>query len=131
MKREIKRKKQQAENPTIVDVSKSTPLQIHSQGSVASEPIIEATEQVLEKQIPAVNPGDNHARKLAPDGGTLSGVVLDSGKTQQMELVIFQVGAEEFAFKLTDVKEIIRIPGLTKILNAPSYIMGFSAYSSY
>jgi purine-binding chemotaxis protein CheW len=124
MKQEIKRKKQQAESPAIVDISNPAPLQIHCQGPVESGPILEATEQVLEKQTQAVDPGDNHAPGLAPDGVTLSGAVLDSFKTQKIELVIFQVGAEEFAFKLTDVKEIIRLPGITKIPNASSDIVG-------
>ncbi|MBM7686254.1 chemotaxis protein CheW [Defluviitalea raffinosedens] len=44
--------------------------------------------------------------------------------TKKIELVIFRVGEEEFALKVSNIKEIIRIPSVTEVPNAPEYITG-------
>ena len=41
-----------------------------------------------------------------------------------MELVVFRVDEEEFALRIANVKEVIRIPSITKVPNAPQYITG-------
>ena len=43
---------------------------------------------------------------------------------KKIELVVFRVGEEEFAIRLLNVKEIIRIPSITKIINCPPVILG-------
>lgn len=43
---------------------------------------------------------------------------------KKIEMVVFRVGEEEFAFRISDVKEIIRIPDMNKVPNAPSYVVG-------
>lgn len=43
---------------------------------------------------------------------------------KKIEMVVFQVGEEEFAFRIYDIKEIIRIPSMTKVHNAPFYVTG-------
>lgn len=45
-------------------------------------------------------------------------------KKNKTELVVFRVGEEEFAFELSIVKEIIRVPSLIKVPNAPEHISG-------
>jgi len=42
----------------------------------------------------------------------------------KMEVIVFKVDEEEFALKICNIKEIIRIPKLIKIPNAPRYITG-------
>jgi len=39
-------------------------------------------------------------------------------------IVVFRVGEEEFAFRISSIKEIIRVPSMTKVPNAPQYIVG-------
>lgn len=43
---------------------------------------------------------------------------------KKIEMVVFWIGEEEFAFKISNVKEIIRIPSLTKVPNLPFYVAG-------
>jgi len=45
-------------------------------------------------------------------------------ETVKNEFVIFRVDEEEFALRLLNIKEIIRVPSMTKIPNAPQYIAG-------
>lgn len=47
-----------------------------------------------------------------------------SAEDKKIEMVVFRVGEEEFAFALSNVKEIIRVPSMTKVPNAPQYISG-------
>jgi purine-binding chemotaxis protein CheW len=42
----------------------------------------------------------------------------------KIEVVVFKVDEEEFALKISTIKEIIRVPVLTKIPDAPQYISG-------
>ncbi|NSW89567.1 MAG: chemotaxis protein CheW [Firmicutes bacterium] len=48
----------------------------------------------------------------------------DSAKDKKIEMVVFRVGEEEFAFILSNVKEIIRVPAMMKVPNTPPYIAG-------
>jgi len=42
----------------------------------------------------------------------------------ERQLVTFRLGEEEFGVDIMDVKEIIRVPDITKVPNAPSYVEG-------
>jgi len=44
---------------------------------------------------------------------------------RKVELVIFCMDEEEFALRVSDIREIIRIPSISKVPNAPYYITGF------
>lgn len=48
---------------------------------------------------------------------------------KKIELVVFQVDEEEFAFRITNINEIIRIPSIIKIPNVPQYITGLCSVS--
>lgn len=45
----------------------------------------------------------------------------------KIELVVFQVGTEQFAFRLMNVREIVRVNGLRTIPNAPGHVAGLSS----
>ncbi|WP_379135330.1 chemotaxis protein CheW [Paenibacillus sp. sgz500958] len=45
-------------------------------------------------------------------------------RTQQIGLVVFKVAEEEFAFRISHVKEIIRVPSMTNIPHAANHIIG-------
>lgn len=47
-----------------------------------------------------------------------------SSSDELLQLVICQLADEEFGIEISKVKEIIRIPGITKIPQAPHYIEG-------
>ncbi len=44
--------------------------------------------------------------------------------TTRLKLVVFRVNEEEFALRIANIKEIIRIPSITKVPNVPDYIIG-------
>lgn len=44
--------------------------------------------------------------------------------TKKIELVVFRVDEEEFALRISNIKEIIRVPSMAKVPNAPQYITG-------
>ncbi len=49
----------------------------------------------------------------------------DSEKeSKEIQLVIFQLGREEFAVEVTQVREIIRMQDITKMPNAPPFVEG-------
>jgi len=43
---------------------------------------------------------------------------------QERQLVTFRLGQAEFGADIMDVKEIIRVPDITKVPNAPDYVVG-------
>jgi purine-binding chemotaxis protein CheW len=53
--------------------------------------------------------------------------VTEQVEQKKMELVVLRIGREEYAFPISAVKEIIRIPDLTQVPNAPSYVLGLCA----
>jgi purine-binding chemotaxis protein CheW len=51
--------------------------------------------------------------------------VADPGKEdREVQLVIFQLGREEFAVEVTQVREIIRMQDITRMPKAPSFVEG-------
>lgn len=48
----------------------------------------------------------------------------NTADTGKIELVVFRVGEEEFALRLLNIKEIIRVPPMTKVPNVPHYVNG-------
>lgn len=49
---------------------------------------------------------------------------MDAKLVDEEQVIIFNVGHEEYALRIEQVKEIIRIPELTRIPNVPDYIEG-------
>ncbi|MDQ7053613.1 MAG: chemotaxis protein CheW [candidate division KSB1 bacterium] len=60
--------------------------------------------------------------KKQPDGD--QAMVQDSAPNSETQLVCFYIEDEEFAIDIMKVQEIIRIPQITKIPNAPAFIEG-------
>jgi len=49
---------------------------------------------------------------------------INSASFIERQLVTFQLGEDEFGADIMDVKEIIRVPDITKVPNAPGYVEG-------
>src|SRR5665647_1721267 len=45
----------------------------------------------------------------------------------KVDLIVFQVGMEEFAFRLKHVKEIVRVTEIKKVPNAPAHVVGLTS----
>jgi purine-binding chemotaxis protein CheW len=58
----------------------------------------------------------------------MEGIVMATGinntNFKERQLVTFLLGDDEFGVEIMDVKEIIRVPDITKVPNAPSYVEG-------
>lgn len=59
----------------------------------------------------------------AQSAATRRQLVEDSLK-EELQIVIFSSGVEEFSFNIHNVKEIIRVPNFMKVPNTPDYIEG-------
>ncbi len=70
-------------------------------------------------------PGD-----VAPDAGAADGAGPSSPEeaaeaaVQELELLSFRLGGEEYAVMVDDVKEVLKIRDLTLVPNAPDYVLG-------
>jgi purine-binding chemotaxis protein CheW len=45
-------------------------------------------------------------------------------EVKKIQVIVFKVDEEEFAIRISNIKEIIRVPAVTKIPNTPEYIAG-------
>ncbi len=69
----------------------------------------------------------------APATGGAGGPALSSseaaGETtaQEMELLSFRMGGEEYAVMVDDVKEVLKLRDLTMVPNAPDYVLGVTS----
>jgi purine-binding chemotaxis protein CheW len=48
----------------------------------------------------------------------------EKNKGELVQVVVFELDSEEYAVKITDIREIIKIPDITEIPNAPHFIRG-------
>jgi purine-binding chemotaxis protein CheW len=61
---------------------------------------------------------------MATNALVKSGDVNASGGDQLIQLVSFMLSNEEYGVEVLKVREIIRMPGITKMPNTPSYVEG-------
>lgn len=54
----------------------------------------------------------------------LQGMVMGTITEEEEQIVIFNIGAEEYAFEINYVKEVIRLAEIMKVPNTPGYIEG-------
>ena len=88
----------------------------------ASEPVlVAATAAVIPVQA-AGAPGDQVA---APDSAAPAAAA--GQQAQELEMLSFRLGNEEYAVLVDDVKEVLKNRELTNIPNAPDHIMGVTS----
>lgn len=113
MKNEMRRKKEKAEkadkDPVAARIDEPTDMpQIQDiEGTLPSRP---------EEALLAFAEGDFQNQA--------SGEVLHNVEVGDVELVVFRVGAEQFAFRLKHVREIIKVDGIRKVPHAPAHVAG-------
>ncbi|HEX9860798.1 MAG TPA: chemotaxis protein CheW [Nitrospirota bacterium] len=63
---------------------------------------------------------------MTDDGGLLAAEAVRGGEDEEeaLHLVGFMLGSEEYALDISQVQEIIRVSGWTRVPNAPDYIKG-------
>lgn len=82
--------------------------------SIISTSCVDALAEEMRFTIPKKNLSDIHNAERE---------MLDKG-VSNMELVVFTLGREEYAFSIDDVEEIIRYAEVTKLSEAPAYVKG-------
>lgn len=107
MKNEMRRKKEKAEKGALIDESTDMPQKQDKGGTAPACP---------EEALLAFAEGDGHNPE--------SGKVLHNVEVGDVELVVFRVGAEQFAFRLKHVREIIKVDGIKKVPHAPAHVAG-------
>ncbi len=107
------------------------PAQPHEppQGAITEAPSTEEPASAAAGSVPA--PQSTDATPPAADGAA-GGTESDSPEEaiepaiiiEEMELLSFRLGGEEYAVKVDDVREVLKIRELTLVPNAPDYILG-------
>ncbi len=97
------------------------------QGEITEAPRTEEPASAAAGSVPAPQPAD--ATIPAADGA--AGVMKPDSPDEviepaieEMELLSFRLGGEEYAVQVDDVREVLKIRELTLVPNAPDYILG-------
>jgi purine-binding chemotaxis protein CheW len=108
-----KRRRKKAEKPAHV------PLTAPEAEGAALPGLLDALADVLVEEIATaqVHPGPMH-----DDAGWDDGADDDAGEV--VEYLAFRLASEEYAVKVEDVKEIIRLQRITQVPRAPEFVLG-------
>jgi purine-binding chemotaxis protein CheW len=113
MKNEMRRKKEKAEKAekgpvaALIDELTDMPQKPDKEGTAPSYP---------EEELLVFVEGNLHNKEMNE--------VLHNVEVGDVELVVFWVGAEQFAFRLKNVREIIKIDDIKKVPHAPAHVAG-------
>jgi purine-binding chemotaxis protein CheW len=98
--------------------------------SSQAEVKIEIQEQVIPEEVQHPDPETNinESSVQEPSGNTTqAGNTTQEGDNDQVELLTFSLGTEEFAFKVTEVEEILRLQKMTKMPTMQNYVIGITS----
>ncbi|MBI5848651.1 MAG: purine-binding chemotaxis protein CheW [Nitrospirae bacterium] len=90
----------------------------------ATEVKTETQEQPLPEEVQSPEP---ETKKTAVNEKELSGNNMQEVDDGQVELLTFSIGTEEFAFKVAEVEEILRLQKMTKVPTMPDYVIGITS----
>ncbi len=92
--------------------------EVRSQGSGAKSQTYVPAQAVSEQEaVKGKSPSDSVSKTAKPEE-TISGII---------ELLTFQLAAEEFAFRISEVEEILIPQQITMVPKAPDYILGITS----
>ncbi len=102
--------------------------------SAPQDAVVEATTQAevkaeIQKQAISedVQPPEPETKKSEANKQEPSGNTTLEGDDGQVELLTFSIGREEFAFKVAEVEEILRLQKMTKVPTLRAYIIGITS----
>lgn len=87
-------------------------------------------EQVIPGEVQRPEPEIIKAAAIAQEtagSAKETGNDTQEGDNSQVELLTFSIGAEEFAFKVTEIEEILRLQKMTKVPTLRSYVIGITS----
>ena len=84
----------------------------------------EIQEEIISEEVQPPEPEkkETEANKQEPSGDNTQAV--DDG---QVELLTFSLGTEEFAFKVSEVEEILKLQRMTKVPTMRDYVIGITS----
>ena len=131
-KREMGRKKQKDElkdKPVDSTADKENcdwkqNLQIERQAVADHECLSESMMRAGDTGNGSEIKGEPDKRNMSEDVTKNKGKEKNAMEDKKTEMVVFCVGEEEFALRISSVKEIIRIPSMAKLPNTPQHITG-------
>ncbi len=126
IKREMTAKKQKAQQQkqgieTADLVDKDLSASAYEGFGQAQDRSTESVTEMMDKDKNELQTEKEVEEELQQKQQDISEITVD---TKRNKFVVFRVEEEEFALKVSDVKEIIRIPQVTKLPNLPEYISG-------
>jgi purine-binding chemotaxis protein CheW len=98
--------------------------------SYETEAKTEIQEQVIPEEVrhPGPETKKDESDKQEPSGNnTLAGNNAEEGDSGLVELLTFSLGREEFAFKVAEVQEIIRLQKMTRVPTMRNYVIGITS----
>jgi len=94
------------------------------EASLQEEVKAEIQKQVMPEDAQYPEP---ETKKDGPYSQEASGNNTQEGDDGQVELLTFSIGTEEFAFKVAEVEEIIRLQKMTKVPTLLNYVIGITS----
>jgi len=117
-----KNKRQKAQKQEI----KTADLENNDLIASGNECFMQALDRPAESLMENCDKGNDLITDIEPeeDVNYIQKVISNTVDTKKIKFVVFRIEEEEYAIKVTNVKEIIRIPQITKLPNLPDYITG-------
>ena len=84
----------------------------------------EIQEQVISEEV---QPSEPETKKNESSAQEPSGSNKQEGDDRSVELLTFSLGTEEFAFKVAEVQEILRLQKMTKVPTLQNYVIGITS----
>jgi purine-binding chemotaxis protein CheW len=91
-------------------------------------PAPEVSEDIEDESPILYGAGEKRGEDAAPPGGEDAGQMpLEPKEQEALELLTFSLCREEFAFRVSEVEEIIRFQRITRVPTMPDYVHGITS----
>ncbi len=120
---DIAKIRKKAKEQAGVRPQEQQPMSAAADHAPPPEPVQVIQEE--EKQDMPVRPGPEQSTEPHPP--SVSAEDAESGDRKTIELLTFRLAAEEFAFRVGDVEEILRPHTITKVPSMPDYLKGITS----
>ena len=96
-------------------------------GAETVPPVVEEAAEAMVVEAPEeVLPGADDSTKTEEAHLLFEGEMAEAGEVQ-LELLTFRLASEEFAFRVEEVEEIVRLQKITPVPSVPSYMVGVTS----
>ncbi len=123
----IRKKAKQQESGRPAEDRSSAP--VAGNETPAPPDLLPETEPVIHEQIIPVEIQPPHPETVKDNPAEMepSSAVMQQNNSEQIELLTFRLGREEFAFEVGEIEEIIRLQKMTKVPTLRDYVVGITS----